>query len=50
MLAKGANPNLQIKLLPPLRERGKDRGCDSMLEHRRDAADPGRENVRRARR
>ncbi len=31
MLAKGANPNLQIKLLPPLRERGKDRGCDSML-------------------
>ena len=31
MLEKGANPNLQIKLLPPLRERGKDRGCDSML-------------------
>jgi uncharacterized protein len=31
MLAKGANPNLQIKLLPPLREVGKDRGCDSML-------------------
>jgi uncharacterized protein len=31
MLAKGANPNLQLKLLPPLRERGKDRGCDSML-------------------
>jgi ankyrin repeat protein len=31
MLSKGANPNLQIKLLPPLRERGKDRGCDAML-------------------
>lgn len=31
MLLKGANPNLQIKLLPPLRERGKDRGCDAML-------------------
>ena len=31
MLDKGANPNLQIKLLPPLRERGKDRGCDSLL-------------------
>jgi ankyrin repeat protein len=31
ILARGANPNLQIKLLPPLRERGKDRGCDSLL-------------------
>jgi ankyrin repeat protein len=31
MLEKGANPNLQIKLLPPLRERGQDRGCDAML-------------------
>ncbi len=31
ILEKGANPNLQVKLLPPLRERGKDRGCDSML-------------------
>jgi ankyrin repeat protein len=31
ILEKGANPNLQIKLLPPLRERGKDRGCDSLL-------------------
>ena len=29
--ASGANPNVQLKLLPPLRERGKDRGCDSML-------------------
>lgn len=31
ILERGANPNLQIKLLPPLRERGKDRGCDSLL-------------------
>jgi ankyrin repeat protein len=31
ILDKGANPNLQIKLLPPLRDRNKDRGCDSML-------------------
>ena len=26
-----ANPNSQLKLLPPYRERGNDRGCDSML-------------------
>jgi uncharacterized protein len=31
ILARGANPNVQLKLLPPLRERGKDRGCDAML-------------------
>jgi ankyrin repeat protein len=31
MLKRGANPNLQVKILPPLRERGKDRGCDSLL-------------------
>jgi ankyrin repeat protein len=31
MLAAGANPNLQLKLLPPYRMRGPDRGCDAML-------------------
>jgi ankyrin repeat protein len=31
ILARGANPNVQLKLLPPYRERGDDRGCDSML-------------------
>jgi ankyrin repeat protein len=31
MLERGANPNVQLKLLPPYRERGADRGCDSML-------------------
>jgi ankyrin repeat protein len=31
ILEKGANPNLQLKLLPPLRDRNKDRGCDSLL-------------------
>ena len=31
MLAKGASPNLQLKLLPPYRERGADRGCDALL-------------------
>lgn len=30
ILAKGANPNLQLKLSPPFRE-SSDRGCDSML-------------------
>ncbi len=31
ILAAGANPNVQLKLLPPYRARGPDRGCDSML-------------------
>jgi ankyrin repeat protein len=31
LLAKGANPNLQLKLLPPFRSLGADRGVDSML-------------------
>ncbi|HVY66126.1 MAG TPA: ankyrin repeat domain-containing protein [Gammaproteobacteria bacterium] len=31
MLAKGASPDSQLKLLPPYRERGADRGCDSLL-------------------
>jgi hypothetical protein len=31
MLTKGANPNLQLKLTPPYRERRVDRGCDAML-------------------
>jgi ankyrin repeat protein len=31
ILARGANPNSQLKLLPPYRERGADRGCDSLL-------------------
>lgn len=31
MLSKGANPNLQLKLTPPYRKRGPDRGCDAML-------------------
>ena len=31
MLAKGASPNSQLKLLPPYRERGADRGCDALL-------------------
>ena len=31
ILERGANPNSQLKLLPPYRERGNDRGCDSML-------------------
>jgi uncharacterized protein len=31
ILERGANPNAQLKMLPPYRERGNDRGCDSML-------------------
>ena len=31
ILERGANPNSQLKQLPPYRERGADRGCDSML-------------------
>jgi uncharacterized protein len=31
LLDKGANPNLQLKLLPPYRATGADRGVDSML-------------------
>jgi uncharacterized protein len=31
ILERGANPNSQLKLLPPYRERGDDRGCDAML-------------------
>src|SRR5207237_1501581 len=31
LLDKGANPNLQLKLLPPYRAVGPDRGVDSML-------------------
>ena len=31
LLAKEANPNLQLKLLPPYRSLGADRGVDSML-------------------
>ncbi|HET7130701.1 MAG TPA: ankyrin repeat domain-containing protein, partial [Gammaproteobacteria bacterium] len=31
ILAKGANPNVQLKLGLPYRDRGADRGCDSML-------------------
>jgi ankyrin repeat protein len=31
ILERGANPNSQLKMLPPYRERGNDRGCDSML-------------------
>ncbi len=31
MLDAGANPNLQLKLTPPYRARGPDRGCDAML-------------------
>ncbi|WP_428099893.1 ankyrin repeat domain-containing protein [Candidatus Rariloculus sp.] len=31
ILAAGANPNVQLKLVPPYRARGPDRGCDSML-------------------
>jgi ankyrin repeat protein len=31
LLQKGANPNLQLKLLPPYRSLGADRGVDSML-------------------
>lgn len=31
LLAAGANPNLQLKLLPPYRHRGDDRGCDGVL-------------------
>ena len=31
LLKKGANPNLQLKLLPPFRSLGADRGVDSML-------------------
>jgi len=31
LLDKGANPNLQLKLLPPYRSVGADRGVDSML-------------------
>ncbi len=31
LLEKGANPNLQLKLLPPFRNIGADRGVDQML-------------------
>ena len=31
ILAKGANPNVQLKLSLPYRDYGADRGCDSML-------------------
>src|SRR4029077_3277759 len=31
LLERGANPNLQLKLLPPYRATGADRGVDSML-------------------
>jgi len=31
ILAAGANPNVQLKLTPPYRARGPDRGCDAML-------------------
>ena len=31
ILERGANPNVQLKILPPYRERGADRGCDAML-------------------
>jgi ankyrin repeat protein len=31
ILDRGANPNVQLKILPPYRERGADRGCDAML-------------------
>ncbi|HEX6999602.1 MAG TPA: ankyrin repeat domain-containing protein [Gammaproteobacteria bacterium] len=31
LLARGANPNLQLKLIPPYRSIVDDRGCDSML-------------------
>lgn len=31
ILKRGGNPNAQLKLLPPYRERGADRGCDSLL-------------------
>jgi ankyrin repeat protein len=31
LLDKGANPNLQLKLLPPYRSTGADRGVDTML-------------------
>src|SRR6202040_3000830 len=31
LLEKGANPNLQLKLLPPYRATGADRGVDTML-------------------
>jgi ankyrin repeat protein len=31
ILDKGANPNVQLKLTPPYREKVDDRGCDSML-------------------
>lgn len=31
LLAKGANPNLQLKLLPPYRSVGADRGVDRMV-------------------
>ncbi len=31
MLDAGANPNLQLKLTPPYRARGPDRGCDGLL-------------------
>jgi len=31
LLDAGANPNLQLKLTPPYRHRGDDRGCDALL-------------------
>ncbi len=31
LLARGANPNIQLKLLPPYRALGPDRGADTML-------------------
>ena len=31
LLEKGANPNIQLKLFPPFRATGNDRGLDRML-------------------
>src|ERR1044071_4066684 len=31
LLQRGANPNMQLKLFPPYRSLGQDRGGDSML-------------------
>ena len=48
LLNAGANPNLQLKLLPPYRTVGADRGVDEHALHRRDAAAARRQGAGRS--
>ena len=46
LLEAGAWPNVQLKLLPPYRHIGDDRGCDNMLVDGHDAAAARRQDLR----